>query len=150
MPSSKGDRTHAPDEPLRRFLHPIAGDERPHGHSQTGFACSCRKPKIADAERRTKPTGRDTGCHADSIVAALNLFANLSRAEPEKIWMCICVIAEQVAAGEGFSYKFWAVANKTSDQKERRARFVAVEQVQQLRRDRWVWPIIKSDGQLAG
>jgi len=149
LPGAIGDRLHAPDEPLRRFLHPIAGNERPHRDTQIRFASSRRKPRVAHAEGRSKPMWGSPAGRANGIVTPTELIANLRWAEPEKIRMRVGVIAERVAASQGFSHQVRALANKTPDQKKCRARLVAVEQIQELWGDRRIWAVIEGDTKFA-
>ncbi len=60
------------------------------------------------------------------------------------------VIADNVSPRGNFSDQFRALSNVASNQEERCWRLITIEQVQQLRRDRRIGPVIKRDGQLAG
>ncbi len=65
------------------------------------------------------------------------------RTKPEKIGMRLRVIADQVASSGDFSCEFRALANEPADHKKRGFGVVFIEKIEEGRRDRGVWPIIK-------
>ena len=75
--------------------------------------------------------------------------SDLRRREQEKIRMRVCVIADDVTARYGFFHECRAFSDEATDKEEGGLRIVAVEQIQELGRDRGIRPVVKGDGQLA-
>src|SRR5712675_612088 len=59
------------------------------------------------------------------------------------------MISDDMAARGNFAGKLRAFANVAPDQKKRSLRLIAIQQIQQLRSDRRVWPVVKCDRQLS-
>src|SRR6266481_1834958 len=59
------------------------------------------------------------------------------------------VVPYGMASRNRFFYKVGTLAHKTSDQKERGFRIVAVQKIEKFWRDRWIRPVIKRERQLA-
>ena len=79
----------------------------------------------------------------------MKFVAGLRRGSPEKIGMRVRVIPDDVAAGYRFTEKFRMLAGELADDKKCGARFVAIEEIEELRCHRGVRTIVESDGELA-
>src|SRR5882762_4243860 len=53
-----GDGLHARNQPFRRFLLPITGNQRPHDRAVAEFAGRRNDPWISHPKRRAKPLWR--------------------------------------------------------------------------------------------
>jgi len=78
----------------------------------------------------------------------LKFVSNAAWSEPKKIGVRLRMVAKQVAANGDLARQFRALANKPADHKERRSGLIFTEEIEQLRRDRWVGTIIKGKRQM--
>ena len=144
-----GYRMHPIDEPVVSWCAPVAGKQCPGYDLKFQFACSRSEPWVAPAEGRAKKFRRRVECRSDGIVAATEFVSRLRGRRPEQIRMRVCVIAHDVASRHGFAEKFGMLACVPADDEKRRAQFVTIEEVEELRRHRRVRAVIESDGELA-
>src|SRR6266571_371304 len=143
------DRLHALNQPLRRFLPPIAGDQRPH-HRSAPECAGCRDDlRISKSIRRTEPLWRRAGRIGNCLLTQAQFRRDLRRREPEEIRMRVRVVAQYMASGYRFLHQGGAFSNESANQEKSGLRVIAVQQIQQLWGDRRIWPVIESDGQLA-
>ena len=63
--------------------------------------------------------------------------------------MQLGMIADDMAARHELFHQVRAFADELSDDEKCCFRFVVVEEIQDPRRDRGIWPVVKGDGQLA-
>src|ERR1700745_3349336 len=91
------DGLHSCGQPLRSFLPPVAGKERPHDGLHTEFACCAGDPWVAEPVRRANHFCSTAGNVLQSGLALLEFASNGMRTKPEKIGMRLRVIADQVA-----------------------------------------------------
>ena len=79
----------------------------------------------------------------------MEFVAGLRCGAPEKIRVRFRVIADDVAAGDRFAEKFWMLAGKLSDDEERGACSVPVEEIEKLWRHRRIRAVVKGNSKLA-
>ena len=63
--------------------------------------------------------------------------------------MCLGVIANEMPARNRFFHQFRTLADVSPNQKKCRFGVIAIEEVEQLWRDRWIRPIVESKRQLS-
>src|SRR5271170_1544931 len=143
------DRSKTRNEPLRRCGAPVAGDQRPHHDPLLQFAGGRNYPRVAKSEGRTEPAGRRARRRDDRIIAAAKLDGNLIWLQPEEIGMRVRMIADDMSAGGGLLEELRTFAAMLSDDEESRSRFVTIQKIEQLGRDRRVRPVVKGKRQLA-
>jgi len=144
-----GDRLHSRNQPFRRFLLPITGNQCPHDRPVAEFAGRRNDPRISHPKGRAKPLWRSAQDLADSVLAQTQLNPDLSGRAPEQIRMGFGVIADGMAARDSFFYQFWTFAHVSPDHKKCRSGIVAIQKIKQFWRDRWIWPVIEGNRQFA-
>jgi len=112
------DRLHAENQPVHRFFAPIAGNQRPHCGLVAEFASCGNDPGIAHAKGRAKPLwGRANGVE-DCVVAKAQFNADLGWVEPQKIWVQLGVIPNNMSASNGFHHELRTFADVLPNQKK--------------------------------
>ncbi len=79
----------------------------------------------------------------------MKFVSGLRRRAPEKIGMRIRVVSDDVASGGGFAEEFGMLADVLPDDEERRAHFVTVEEIEELRRHCRIRTVVEGDRELA-
>src|SRR5260370_11163761 len=143
------DGLHSRNQPLRGFLPPITGNQRPHHGAVAQFAGGWNDPGVSHPKRRTKPLWRRPQRVGNRVMAKAQLNSDLSGSEPEKIRSGFGVIARDVSPSDGLFHQFRAFAHVSPNQKKCRLRVIAVQQIEQFRSDAWIRPIVKGNRQLA-
>lgn len=125
-----GDGLHAGNEPLRRGRAPIPGKQGPHDDALIQFARDGDDPGIAKPEGRPEPLRRRARCGDYGKVTAAEFNRDAIRLEPEKVGMGVRMISNDVAPRGGLLEEFRTFTRMLSDNEERCAGFVAIEQFQ--------------------
>src|SRR5713226_5740063 len=97
-----GDGLHARNQPCRWFLLPITRKQRPHDRAVAKFARRRNDPRISHSKRRAKPLWGRSNRTSDGVVAKAQFHTHLRWIQPQKIRMQFRVIANLVAARDGF------------------------------------------------
>src|SRR5258707_8403676 len=143
---ARGDSSHSANQPFAGLVGaPVARNQGPHYDAQIEFARNAREPWIAHSKWGTKPLRRRAGSIADGVVASSQLAPNLRLAKPKKIRVRFGVIPKGVPASEDFFRQLRTLSREPADQEKRRACVVAIEKIQQLRRDGWIRSVVKRD-----
>src|SRR5260370_40550552 len=79
-----GDRLHARNQPLRRFLPPITGNQRPHHGAVAEVAGRWNDPGVSQTKWRTKPFWQGPQGVGNRVLADALLNSDLSRDAPAK------------------------------------------------------------------
>lgn len=79
----------------------------------------------------------------------MKFVAGLRGGRPEKIGMRIGVVANDVAAGSGFTEEFGMLADVLADDEESRTRFMTVEEIEEFGSHGGIGSIVKRDRELA-
>src|SRR5260370_19569735 len=124
-----GDRLHARNQPLRRFLPPITGNQRPHHGAVAEFAGRWNDPGLSQPKWRTKPFWPRPPGIGNRVMAEAQLNSDLSGSAPEKIRRCFGVVAGEVSPGDGFFHQFRAFAHVSPNQNKCRLGVIAVHQI---------------------
>lgn len=144
-----GNRCEARNEPFRRSGAPIAGNKSPHHNTLAEFASGWNDPGIAKSIRRAKPPRRRAGGRFYGEIAAAKFDGDAVWFQPKQIGMSIRVIADDMAAGGGFSEQFGAVARMLANHEERGASLETIEKIEQLGGDRGIRPVVEGERELA-
>jgi hypothetical protein len=144
------DLRHPPNQPFTGLVvAPVSRNQRPHHDVKIELSRDAREPGIADTERRTKPFGRLPGRELNSLVASPQLVSNLRLSKPEKIRVRFGVIANGMPARGNLSDELRTLPHKSANQEKCGVRVVSFEQIQELRGDGRIRPVVKRDGKSA-